>query len=110
MAGFQYSILKVLNLQFALHRTFLDKAGVNMLQKGGSLFLATTNGPLIGPGHAGTLSAQGKDWFTSDFEGDLRMNGRATLAIMPVRWNGDGWPEATVNDVQGDRFTDSGAK
>lgn len=75
---------------------YVDKAGVDMLHKGGSLFLATTNGPLIGPGHAGTLTAEGKDWFTSDFEGDLRMNGRATLAIMPLRWGTDGWPEARV--------------
>jgi len=79
---------------------YLDKAGVDMLKSGGSLFLATTNGPLIGPGHAGTLNAEGKEWFTSDFEGDLRMNGKATLAIMPLRWNADGWPEATVNDVK----------
>jgi arabinan endo-1,5-alpha-L-arabinosidase len=79
---------------------YLDKAGVDLLQGGGSLFLATTNGPLIGPGHAGTLKAQGKDWFTSDFEADLRLGGKATLAIMPLRWNADGWPEATVNDVK----------
>lgn len=79
---------------------YLDKAGVDMLHRGGSVFLATTNGPLIGPGHASILTAQGKEWFTSDFEGDLRMNGRATLAIMPLRWNADGWPEATVNDVK----------
>jgi arabinan endo-1,5-alpha-L-arabinosidase len=89
---------------------YLDKAGVDMLHRGGSLFLATTNGPLIGPGHAGTLSAQGKEWFTSDFEGDLRMDGKATLAIMPLRWNADGWPEATVNDVQGIRSADSATK
>jgi arabinan endo-1,5-alpha-L-arabinosidase len=89
---------------------YLDKAGVDMLHGGGSLFLATTNGPLIGPGHAGTLNAQGKDWFTSDFEGDLRMDGKATLAIMPLRWNADGWPEATVNDVKGDRSADSATK
>jgi arabinan endo-1,5-alpha-L-arabinosidase len=49
------------------------------------------------------LTAQGKDWFTSDFEGDLRMDGKATLAIMPLRWNADGWPEATVNDLKGAR-------
>jgi arabinan endo-1,5-alpha-L-arabinosidase len=79
---------------------YLDKAGVEMLHKGGSVFLGTTNGPLIGPGHSGTLNAEGKTWFTSDFEGDIRMNGRATLAIMPLRWNADGWPEATVNDVK----------
>lgn len=80
---------------------YLDKAGVDMLHSGGSVFLGTTNGPLIGPGHAGTLSAQGKEWFTSDFEGDVRLGGRATLAIMPLRWNADGWPEAKVNDVHG---------
>jgi arabinan endo-1,5-alpha-L-arabinosidase len=79
---------------------YLDKAGVDMLKAGGSLFLATTNGPLIGPGHAGTLNAEGKNWFTSDFEGDIRLDGKATLAIMPLRWNADGWPEATVNDVK----------
>ncbi len=78
---------------------YLDKAGVDMLHGGGSQFLPRTNGPLIGPGHAGTLHAQGKNWFTSDFEGDIRMNGRATLAIMPLRWDADGWPEATVHDV-----------
>jgi arabinan endo-1,5-alpha-L-arabinosidase len=89
---------------------YLDKAGVDMLHRGGGLFLATTNGPLIGPGHAGTLKANGKDWFTSDFEGDLRMGGRATLAIMPLRWNGDGWPEATVNDLNGVRSADAGSK
>jgi arabinan endo-1,5-alpha-L-arabinosidase len=89
---------------------YLDKAGVDMLHSGGSLFLATTNGPLIGPGHAGTLNAKGKDWFTSDFEGDLRMDGKATLAIMPLRWNADGWPEATVNDVKGVRSADSATK
>jgi arabinan endo-1,5-alpha-L-arabinosidase len=79
---------------------YVDKAGVDMLKSGGSVFLATTNGPLIGPGHAGTLDAKGKKWFTSDFEGDLRMGGKATLAIMPLQWNADGWPEATVNDVK----------
>jgi arabinan endo-1,5-alpha-L-arabinosidase len=79
---------------------YLDKSGVDMLHSGGSLFLATTNGPLIGPGHGGTLTAQGKTWFTSDFEGDIRMNVKATLAIMPLRWNADGWPEATVYDIK----------
>jgi arabinan endo-1,5-alpha-L-arabinosidase len=89
---------------------YLDKAGTDMMQRGGSVFLATTNGPLIGPGHAGTLNAQGRDWFTSDFEGDLRMNGKATLAIMPLRWNADGWPEATVNDVNDVKSADPSTK
>jgi arabinan endo-1,5-alpha-L-arabinosidase len=84
----------------AVSGPYVDKGGVEMLHNGGSMFLATTNGALIGPGHAGTLNAEGKTWFTSDFEGDSRMNGRATLAIMPLRWNADGWPEATVPDVK----------
>jgi arabinan endo-1,5-alpha-L-arabinosidase len=86
---------------------YRDKAGVDLLHSGGSLFLATTNGPLIGPGHAGTLNAQGRDWFTSDFEGDLRMDGNATMAIMPLRWDAEGWPEAIVNDVKSVRPADS---
>jgi arabinan endo-1,5-alpha-L-arabinosidase len=77
---------------------YLDKAGVDLLQRGGSIFLTTTNGPLIGPGHAGILNANGKSWLTSDFEGDLRMAGKATLAIMPLHWSTDGWPEAEVVD------------
>ncbi|HWQ93488.1 MAG TPA: arabinan endo-1,5-alpha-L-arabinosidase [Clostridia bacterium] len=89
---------------------YLDKAGLDMLQRGGSLFLATTNGPLIGPGHAGTLQAKQKNWFTSDFEGDLRMGGKATLAIMPLHWNKDGWPEAVVNDVKGGKAEEASEK
>jgi arabinan endo-1,5-alpha-L-arabinosidase len=89
---------------------YLDKVGVDMLHSGGSVFLATTNGPLIGPGHAGTLNALGKDWFTSDFEGDIRMDGKATLAIMPLRWNADAWPEAIVNDVKGAASAGSATK
>ncbi|HEV2695591.1 MAG TPA: arabinan endo-1,5-alpha-L-arabinosidase [Verrucomicrobiae bacterium] len=79
---------------------YLDKAGKDMLQRGGSVFLPAVNGPLVGPGHAGMLTANGKEWFTSDFEGDVRMRGEATLAIMPLRWNADGWPEVTVNDLK----------
>jgi arabinan endo-1,5-alpha-L-arabinosidase len=89
---------------------YLDKVGSDMLRSGGSVFLATTNGPLIGPGHAGTLNAQGKDWFTSDFECDVRMDGKATLAIMPLRWSADCWPEATVNDVKSASPAESGTK
>jgi arabinan endo-1,5-alpha-L-arabinosidase len=81
---------------------YLDKEGKEMLHSGGSVFLPTMNGPLVGPGHAGTLTAEGKTWFTSDFEGDTMMDGRATLAIMPLKWNVDGWPEAKVNDVKTD--------
>jgi arabinan endo-1,5-alpha-L-arabinosidase len=79
---------------------YLDKTGADLLHSGGSSFLATTNGPLIGPGHAGLLTAMGREWLTSDFEGDVRLEGKPTLAIMPLRWTADGWPEATVNDLK----------
>jgi arabinan endo-1,5-alpha-L-arabinosidase len=78
---------------------YLDRDGGNLLERGGSIFLPMTNGPLIGPGHAGILNAKGQTWFTSHFEGDLRMDGKATLAIMPLRWNADGWPEVTLYDA-----------
>lgn len=89
---------------------YLDKTGKDLLHSGGGVFLPTTNGPLIGPGHAGTLNALGKEWFTSDFEGALQMDGKATLAIMPLRWNADGWPEATVYDVKMAKPAESATK
>jgi arabinan endo-1,5-alpha-L-arabinosidase len=89
---------------------YTDKKGVDLMKSGGSLFLATTNGPLIGPGHAGTLTADGKTWFTSCFEGNLRMDGKATLAIMPLRWTADGWPEATVHDVESPKTAEPATK
>jgi len=75
---------------------YLDKNGVDLLQGGGSLLLSS-RGPLTGPGHAGVLTSDGKSWFTSDFEGDSRMGGKATLAIMPLQWKA-GWPEVQVVD------------
>ena len=73
---------------------YRDQGGKDMLKGGGTLFLGNT-GPLAGPGHAGFLVDNGKTWFTSDFEGDARMGGKATLAIMPLEWI-SGWPKATV--------------
>jgi arabinan endo-1,5-alpha-L-arabinosidase len=73
---------------------YLDKDGVEMLKAGGTLLLSNT-GPLFGPGHAGILIDNGKSWFTSDFEGDMRMGGKPTLAIMPLTWK-SGWPQVAV--------------
>ena len=75
---------------------YKDKHGVDMLHGGGTLLLAS-QGPLFGPGHAGILVDSGKSWFTSDFEGDIRMGGKATLAIMPLTWK-SGWPKVDVVD------------
>ncbi|HEX3876995.1 MAG TPA: arabinan endo-1,5-alpha-L-arabinosidase [Bryobacteraceae bacterium] len=75
---------------------YLDKDAVDMLKGGGTLLLSN-QGPLFGPGHAGILIDNGKSWFTSDFEGDSRMEGKATLAIMPLTWK-SGWPEVEIVD------------
>jgi arabinan endo-1,5-alpha-L-arabinosidase len=76
---------------------YLDKNGVDLLHEGGSLFL-DKQGPLTGPGHAGILVEKGESWFTCHFEADARLGGRATLAVMPLHWNADGWPEAELQD------------
>jgi arabinan endo-1,5-alpha-L-arabinosidase len=75
---------------------YLDQDGVDMLKGGGSLVLSN-KGPLFGPGHAGILIEGGRSWFTSDFEGDSRMGGKPTLAIMPLTWKA-GWPEVEIVD------------
>ena len=76
---------------------YVDKDGVEMLKAGGTILIPTRTGPLVGPGHTGILVDNGKNWFTSDFEGDTRMGGKATLAIMPLTWK-SGWPEVEVVD------------
>lgn len=75
---------------------YIDKDGGDLLKGGGTLLLSS-QGPLFGPGHAGILRENGKSWFTSDFEGDQRMGGKATLAIMPLTWK-TGWPVVEVVD------------
>jgi arabinan endo-1,5-alpha-L-arabinosidase len=81
----------------AITGPYLDASGVDMMNSGGTLFLAS-QGPLVGPGHAGILVDDGHSWFTSDFEGDKRMGGKATLAIMPLHWGADAWPVADLKD------------
>lgn len=71
---------------------YFDRKGNNLRRSGGSLVLATKKGPLTGPGHAGIVEDRGTSWFSCHYEADDRMGGRATLAIMPLRWR-DGWPE-----------------
>jgi len=75
---------------------YVDDKGVGMLYGGGRPFIPNKNGPLIGPGHAGILEADGKTWFTCCFEGNTRMEGKATLALMPLHWTEDGWPVAEM--------------
>ncbi|HWY74152.1 MAG TPA: arabinan endo-1,5-alpha-L-arabinosidase [Verrucomicrobiae bacterium] len=69
---------------------YLDRAGVDMLQDGGSLFLGR-EGRFIGPGHAGIISVGADEWFSYHFY-DGEDNGKAKLGIRRLRWENDGWP------------------
>lgn len=74
---------------------YLDRTGADMLQGGGTLFLGSQK-QFIGPGHAGIISANGADWFSCHFYDGSRA-GLATLAILPLRWTSNDWPEIVRN-------------
>ncbi len=70
---------------------YFDKDGMDMLNGGGSAFLAS-QGPFIGPGQSGILSENGADWFSCHFYDGSR-RGVATFAILPLGWDTNGWPQ-----------------
>lgn len=70
---------------------YLDHSGADMLQGGGTLLLGSEK-QFIGPGHAGIISANGADWFSCHFYDGSR-GGFSTLAILPLRWTANDWPE-----------------
>lgn len=70
---------------------YLDKDGKDMLFGGGTAFVAT-DGPFIGPGQSGVFSDGTNDWFSCHFYDGTRY-GMPTLAILPLAWNTNGWPE-----------------
>jgi len=71
---------------------YLDKAGVNLLDDGGSRFLET-RGDFIGPGHAAIFSEDRTDWLGYHYY-DSAQRGLASLAITTLHWDDDGWPVA----------------
>jgi arabinan endo-1,5-alpha-L-arabinosidase len=68
----------------------LDRDGKSLMEAGGTLALAS-DGPVIGPGHAGIVTAGGQEWFSYHFY-DGTQNGRSTFALRPLAWDADGWP------------------
>ena len=75
---------------------YLDRAGVDMLQGGGSLFLGSS-GRMVGAGHFGLLDlGDGVQKFSCHFEADLDRGGISVLDIRPLLWR-DGWPVAGDN-------------
>jgi arabinan endo-1,5-alpha-L-arabinosidase len=70
---------------------YLDREGKDLLTGGGTLVLGT-EGPFIGPGHAGILCEGTNTWLSCHFYDGTRY-GAPTLALLPLRWSTDGWPE-----------------
>jgi arabinan endo-1,5-alpha-L-arabinosidase len=70
---------------------YLDKEGVDLVTGGGSSFLST-RGPFIGPGQSGIYSENGADWFSCHFY-DGERQGLSLLAILPLSWDTNGWPQ-----------------
>ena len=79
---------------------YLDRDGKDMLVGGGTLFLDTTK-PYIGPGHAGIIVDNGTNWLSCHYEAvaDAGNGGQrrgSPLAVMPMRWTADNWPEVDL--------------
>jgi arabinan endo-1,5-alpha-L-arabinosidase len=70
---------------------YLDKAGVDMRDQGGSLLIGT-EGNFIGPGHPGIFSYHGADWFTVHFYDGATENGTSMFGMAQIQWQDDGWP------------------
>ncbi len=70
---------------------YYDADGMDMLADGGTPLLKTS-GPFIGPGHAGIISGNGTNWFSCHFY-DGTKRGRSTLALLPLYWQTNGWPQ-----------------
>jgi arabinan endo-1,5-alpha-L-arabinosidase len=71
---------------------YLDKAGVDLADGGGSVFLGN-EGRFIGPGHIGVVQAFGKTWI-SYHTYDAHYNGRSRLYVRQLKWTLRGWPVA----------------
>jgi arabinan endo-1,5-alpha-L-arabinosidase len=70
---------------------YVDRGGVDLVTGGGSYFLGS-RGPFIGPGQSGIYSKNDTNWFSCHFyDGDR--HGLSLLAILPLDWNTNGWPQ-----------------
>lgn len=69
---------------------YLDKDGVDMRERGGTLLLET-DGPFIGPGHPGIIKVDDVYWLGMHFYNGAQ-GGRSQYALRPLEWEDDGWP------------------
>ena len=77
---------------------YLDKDGAGLMTGGGSPFLSS-RGPFIGPGQSGIYSENRNDWFSCHFY-DGQRHGLSVLAILPLGWGTNGWPEINWNELR----------
>lgn len=70
---------------------YVDRDGKSLMEAGGTIVLAT-DGPVIGPGHAGIIEANGREWFGYHFYDGTTPRGNSTFALRPVTWDAEGWP------------------
>ena len=74
---------------------FRDRNGVNLIQRGGDVFLEST-GRFVGPGHAGVYREGDRHWVTFHYYDGLD-RGAPKLGMVRLDWSDDGWPEATLD-------------
>lgn len=75
---------------------YVDRAGTPMLKGGGTPVLGSGQGTgsrYVGRGHNAVLQQPGGDRIVYHAY-DTQRNGRPTLRIQPLRWDGKGWPIA----------------
>ena len=88
---------------------FLDRAGVDLRNAGGTLFLEGT-GKFTGPGHVGILSEGGTDWFSYHYYDAgayapwYGAFGAANFDLEPLTWTTDNWPVFTNDWTASYRF------
>mgnify|MGYP000359708002 CR=1 FL=1 len=78
---------------------YLDREGKDMSEGGGTLVL-DSKGHVIGPGHAGIVTVNGRDWLSFHYY-DGRRRGMATFGLRRLEWDRDGWPVITEETPAG---------
>lgn len=82
---------------------YLDRAGVNLANNGGTLFMEGT-GKFTGPGHIGILRDHGQEWMSyhyydaGSWSQGYRAYGTARFDLVPLSWTSDDWPAFTNNE------------
>ena len=75
---------------------YRDRDGTDLRDGGGS-FVLGSRGSRLGPGHASIVrDLKGRENLAYHYY-DAEQNGRSALALTPLQWSADGWPEIPEN-------------